>query len=136
MVIQKGDTRLPWRSMSDLVSFRYLVKLSRKYEINTLILLKCLHKAWIKGESSYKGLAIKRRKLLQDASIFQVLQDRKIIGQFRLTRPILDYLASPDIFNLKFEATKLGNQTATQEPENQGIELSNRISIQRRCEGY
>ena len=99
----KGRYQAPWRSMSDLTSFRYLVRLSRKYEINTLSLLKCLHRAWIKGESSYRGIAIKRRLLLEDAGIFQVNQDRKIIGQFRLTKPILDYLASPDLFNLKFE---------------------------------
>ena len=99
----KGRYQAPWRSMSDLVFFRYLVKLSRKYEINTLILLKCLHKAWIKGESSYEGLAIKRRQRLKDAGIFQINQNRRIIGQFRLAKPILDYFANPDLPNLRFE---------------------------------
>ena len=99
----RGRPKAPWRSMSDLVSFGYLIKLSRKYEINTLILLKCLHKAWIKGESSYKGLAIIRRQRLEDAGIFQVNQDRRIIGQFRLTGPILDYFANLDLSNLRFE---------------------------------
>ena len=99
----KGRYQAPWRSMSDLASFCYLVRLSRKYEINALSLLKCLHRAWIKGKSSYRGIAIKRRLLLEDAGIFQVNQDRKIIGQFRLTKPILDYLASPDLINFKFE---------------------------------
>jgi len=102
-----GRYQAPWRSLSDLVSFRYLVKLSGKYEIGAYTMLQCLYKAWITGEASYKGLGIKRRKLLDDAAVFQVRQGKKITGQFKLTKPILDYIANPDLANLRFDEYEL-----------------------------
>jgi len=102
-----GRYQAPWRSMSDLVSFRYLVKLSGKYEIGATTLLQCLYKAWTTGEASYKGLGIKRRQVLDNSAVFQVRQGKKIAGQFKLTKPILDYIANPDLSNLGFDEYEL-----------------------------
>ena len=102
-----GRYQAPWRSMSDLVSFRYLVKLSGKYEIGASTLLHCLYKAWTSGEASYKGLGFKRRQLLENAAVFQVRQGKKITGQFKLTKPILEYIANPDSSNLRFDENEL-----------------------------
>ena len=87
----------------DMVSFAYLVRLSKKYEIETSKFLKCIHSAWIKGESSCDGVSIRRRQITEDVGILLITQDRRIIAQVRLTSGVLGYLVRPEILNLRFE---------------------------------
>jgi replication factor A1 len=98
-----GKSKAPWRSVSDMVSFVYLVRISKKYEIETSKFLKRIHSAWIKGESSCDGVIIRRRQMTQDVGTLLITKDQKIIAQVRLTLRVLGYLVRPEILNLRFE---------------------------------
>jgi hypothetical protein len=86
-----------------MVSFVYLVRISKKYEIETSKFLKCIHSAWIKGESSCDGVSIRRRQITEDVATLLITQDQRIIAQVRLTSRVLGYLERPEILNLRFE---------------------------------
>ena len=86
-----------------MVSFAYLVRISKKYEIETSKFLKCIHGAWIKGESSCDGVSIRRRQMTEDVGTLLITQDQRIIAQVRLTSRVLGYLVRPEILNLRFE---------------------------------
>jgi hypothetical protein len=86
-----------------MVSFAYLVRISKKYEIETSKFLKCIHGAWIKGESSCDGVSIRRRQMTEDVGTLLITQDQRIIAQVRLTSRVLGYLERPEILNLRFE---------------------------------
>jgi hypothetical protein len=98
-----GRPKAPWKSVSDMVSFAYLVRISRKYEIERSRFLECIHSAWIKGESSCDGVSIRRRQMTEDVGTLLITQDQKIIAQVRLTSRVVDCLVRPEILNLRFE---------------------------------
>lgn len=98
-----GKPKAPWRSVSDMVSFVYLVRISKKYEIETSKFLKRIHSAWIKGESSCDGVSIRRRQMTEDVGTLLITRDQRIIAQVRLTSRVLGYLVRPEILNLRFE---------------------------------
>jgi replication factor A1 len=89
--------------MSDMVSFAYLVRISKKYEIETFKFLKCIHSAWTEGESFCDGVRIRRRQMTEDVGTLLITQDQAIIAQVRLTSRVLDYLVRPEIRSLRFE---------------------------------
>jgi hypothetical protein len=99
----RGRPKAPWRSVSDMVSFAYLVRISKKYEIERPRFLKCIHDAWINGESSCDHVSIRRRQMAEDVGTLLLTQDHKIIAQVRLTSRVVDYLVRPEILNLRFE---------------------------------
>ena len=99
----RGRPRAPWQSVSDVVSFAYLVRISKKYEIETFKFLKCVHRAWINGESFCDGASVRRRQMTSDIATFLITRDREIIAQVRLNSRVLDYLVRPEILNLRFE---------------------------------
>jgi hypothetical protein len=86
-----------------MVSFVYLARISKKYGIETSKFLKCIHGAWIKGESSCDGVSIRRRQMTEDVGTLLITQDQRIIAQVRLTSRVLGYLERPEILNLRFE---------------------------------
>jgi hypothetical protein len=47
----RGRPKAPWRCVSDVASFAYLVRITKKYEVETFKFLKCIHSAWVKGDS-------------------------------------------------------------------------------------
>ncbi len=98
-----GKPNAPWKSKSDMVSFVYLARISKKYGIETSKFLKCIHSAWIKGESSCDGVSIRRRQMTEDVGTLLITQDQRIIAQVRLTSRVLGYLERPEILNLRFE---------------------------------
>ena len=98
-----GKQNAPWKSKSDMVSFVYLARISKKYGIETSKFLKCIHGAWIKGESSCDGVSIRRRQITEDVATLLITQDQRIIAQVRLTSRVLGYLERPEILNLRFE---------------------------------
>jgi replication factor A1 len=89
--------------VSDVASFAYLVRISKKYEIETFKFLKCIHSAWVKGNSFCEDVSVRRRQMTEDVATFLITRDHKIIAQVRLTSPVLSYLVKPDIRNLRFE---------------------------------
>ena len=99
----RGRPKAPWQSVSDVVSFAYLVRISKKYEIETFKFLKCIHRAWINGESFCDGASVRRRQITSDVATFLITRDRDIIAQVRLNPRVLGYLVRPEILNLRFE---------------------------------
>ena len=99
----RGRPRAPWHSTSDVVSFAYLVRISKKYEIETFKFLNCIHAAWVKGESSCDGVSVRRRQMTEDIATFLITRDQEIIAQVRLTSNVLDYLVNPVILSLRFK---------------------------------
>jgi len=99
----RGRPGAPWHSLSDLVSFAYLVRLSKKHEIETSRLLDCIHHAWIAGESSFDNVSVKRRQMTEDYGVFLITRDEQIMAQLKLTSRILRYLKEVDISSLRFE---------------------------------
>ena len=99
----RGRPKAPWRSVSDVVSFAYLVRISKKYEIETFKFLKRIHDAWVNGDSFCDGVSVRRRQMTEDIATFLITRDREIIAQVRLTSTVLDYLVNPEILNLRFE---------------------------------
>jgi hypothetical protein len=85
-----------------MVSVAYLVRISKKHDIETSKFLKCIHSAWIKGESSCDGLSIRRREIMEEVGTLLITRDQRIIAQVRLTSRVLDYLVRPEILNLRF----------------------------------
>jgi replication factor A1 len=99
----RGRPSAPWHSIFDVVSLTYLVRVSKKYEIETSKLLECVHGAWLQGESSFGDISIRRRQMIGDDGIFLITQNGKILTQLRLTSKLLEYLGKIDISNLQFE---------------------------------
>jgi replication factor A1 len=89
--------------MSDVVSFAYLVRTSKTHEIETSRFLKCIHRAWINGESFCHGASVRRREITRDVATFLITRDREINAQVRLNSSVLDCLVRPEILNLRFE---------------------------------
>jgi replication factor A1 len=120
----RGRPKAPWQSMSDMVSFAYLVRVSKKYEIETFRFLRCIHRAWIKGESSCDGVSIKRRQMTEETATFLITRDHEIIAQVRLTPSVLDFMARPEILNFQFEGYSTPKRKASQAQDLEIKELS------------
>jgi replication factor A1 len=112
----RGRPKAPWRSVPDVASFVYLVRISKKYEIETFKFLKCVHSAWIKGYSSCERVSIRRRQVTGDIATFLITREHKIIAQVRLTSRVLGYLMKPEIRNLRFEDSSTAKWKSS-EPE-------------------
>jgi len=110
----RGRPKAPWQSVSDVVSFAYLVRISKKYEIETFKFLKCIHRAWINGESFCDGTSVRRRQMVDDIATFLITRDREIIAQVRLNSRVLGYLVRPETLNLRFEGYPAPNWKTSQ----------------------
>lgn len=99
----RGRPKAPWQSTEDMTSFAFLVRVSKKYEIETFKFLKCIHSAWTKGECSLGGVTVRRRQRTGDLAILLITQDKRIIAQIKLTSSLLEHIVEPEILNLRFE---------------------------------
>jgi len=120
----RGRPKAPWHSTSNVVSFAYLVRISRKYEIETFKFLNCIHAAWVKGESSCDGVSVKRGQITEDIATFLITRDHEIIAQVRLTSSVLNYLVRPEILNLRFEDSSATKWKSSQAEDLQIKDLS------------
>jgi hypothetical protein len=99
----RGRPKAPWQCASDAVSFAYLVRISKNHEIETFKFLKSIHRAWIKGKSFCDGASVRRRQTTEGIATFLITtRDHEIIAQVRLTSRVLDYMAHPELLNLRF----------------------------------
>lgn len=112
----RGRPSAPWHSISDFVSFTYLVRISRKYELDAPRLLRSIHCAWLQGESSFDDISIKRRKMTGDDGVFLITQNDHVMTQLKLTSKLLEYLGKTDLRSLRFEGRSLGEKISS-EPE-------------------
>jgi hypothetical protein len=98
-----------------MITFAYLVRIAKKYELDTHRLLERVHYAWIRGESSFDDISIKRRQIIGDNGIFLITRDTHILTQIRLTSKLLEYLGKTDFRNIRFEDYSVSK--ARSEPE-------------------
>jgi replication factor A1 len=111
----RGRPKAPWRSVPDVASFVYLVRISKKYEIETFKFLKCIHDAWVKAGSSCNGVSVRRREITEDTATFLITtRDHQIIAQVRLTSRLLAYMVRPELFTLRFEDSSATKWKASQ----------------------
>lgn len=112
----RGRPSAPWHSISDLVTFTYLVRISRKYELDAPRLLRSIHSAWLQGESSFDDVSIRRRQMIGDDGVFLITQNGQVMTQLKLTSKLLEYLGKTDLRSLQLEGRSLGERVRP-EPE-------------------
>ena len=101
---KRGRPRGPWRSMVDMTSFAYLLGISRKYEIATDKLFECFQDAWTNKKALYKTTSIECRGKTENDAIFLIMQNQKVVAQFRLNNEMLKSLREIDLSRFQFEA--------------------------------
>jgi len=99
---RRGRPHGPAHSSTDVTNCAYLIRISKKYGVDTRKFLVCFLDAWTHENSSYKSMSIKRRQRTQNDGIFLVTQDQKIIAQLRLNEKMLEYLPEVDLSSFRF----------------------------------
>ena len=100
-----------------MVSFAYLVRISKKYEIEVTKLFECVQIARTKGEAVFDDLSIKRRQMTLEDGIFLITQNGNVVAQVKLTTKLLNYLARTDLRDIRFDDYVVTKQN-TSESEN------------------
>jgi len=99
----RGRPRGPWHSMADMTSFAYLIRISKKYGIVADKLFECFLDAWTNKKALYKTTSIKCREKTENDAMFLVMQNQKVIAQFRLNNETLRSLREVDLSSFQFE---------------------------------
>ena len=123
----RGRPGRPWHSVSDMVSFAYLVRISKKYEIEVTKLFECIQIAKTKGEAVFDDLSIKRRQMTLEDGIFLITQNENVVAQVKLTTKLLNYLARTDLRDIRFDDYVVTKQN-TSESENVEIKDLNSVT--------
>ncbi|MFH0849005.1 MAG: hypothetical protein V1857_05840 [archaeon] len=110
----RGRPRAPWLSVSDVVSFNYLARVSRKNDIEATKLLECIRNASVKGESSFGDITITLRQMIAGEAFFLITQQGRIMAQVKLTSQLLEYLGKVDLRTLLFEYNPIPKRLGTQ----------------------
>ncbi|MBS7643245.1 hypothetical protein KEJ26_01435 [Candidatus Bathyarchaeota archaeon] len=110
---QRGRPRGPLHSMADIINLGYLIKISKKYNIDIDGLFKCLLDAWTQGKSFYKSISIECREKRENDASFLLMQDQKIISQLKLNGEFLKHLPEIDFSCFQLEKTPIKKNGAT-----------------------
>jgi len=110
-----------------MVSFAYLVRISKKYEIEVTKLFECIQIARTKGEAVFDDLSIKRRQMTLEDGIFLITQNGNVVAQVKLTTKLLNYLARTDLRDIRFDDYVVTKQN-TSESENVEIKDLNSVT--------
>jgi replication factor A1 len=93
--------------MADIISFEYLIKISKKYEIDAAKLFKCFLGARAHGKSFCKGISIECREKTEDYASFLLMQGQKVVSQLKLSEGFLRYLPEVDFSSFQLEETPI-----------------------------
>jgi replication factor A1 len=110
-----------------MVSFAYLVRIAKKYEIEVTKLFECIQIAKTKGEAVFDDLSIKRRQMTLEDGIFLITQNGNVVAQVKLTTKLLNYLARTDLRDIRFDDYVVTKQN-TSESENVEIKDLNSVT--------
>jgi len=99
----RGRPRAPWHSPSSVISLDYLVRVSKKYELDSSTLLDCIQCAWTQGESSFDSVSVKRRQTMGNDGVFLITQNDQIMTQLKLAPVQLEQLRRSGLHNLLSE---------------------------------
>ena len=106
----RGRPRSPWHSLTDMVSFAYLARISGKYGMDISKLFQCIDNARMRGESSFDDVSIKRRLAVEDGYVFLITKNQRFVAQLKLTRKVLEYLPKADITSFPVEIPRVAEQ--------------------------
>jgi replication factor A1 len=82
--------------MPEMIRLWYLIRLSRKYGLDTRKFLMCFPHAWTHEKSSHNGISVQLRQETDSNCVFLVTQDQKVVAQLHLTQNLLKYLPEVD----------------------------------------
>jgi replication factor A1 len=95
--IGRGRPRGQRRSMAETTKLLYLIKVSRKYGLETNEFLSCFKDAWAHNKSSCKDVLIQCRQKTDNDGVFLVTRSDKIIAQIILSKEFLDNMPNIDV---------------------------------------
>jgi replication factor A1 len=117
----RGRPRGQWQSISDMTRLWYLIRVSKKYGLDTRRFLMCFPHAWAHEESSHNGISIQLRQKTEDNCVFLVTQDQKVIAQLNLSQKLLKYLPEMDPASFPFIELTPADRMETGETSDQQI---------------
>ncbi len=110
--IGRGRPRGQRRSMAETTKLLYLVKVSRKYELETNEFLSCFQDAWAHSKSSCKDVLIQCRQKTDNDGVFLVTKNEKIIAQIILSKDFLDNMPHIDTSDYPSSESSTTKKTA------------------------
>ncbi len=93
----RGRPRGQRRSMAETAHLWYLIRVSKKYEVETQKFFSCFLDAWERKESSCMGILIQCRQKTNDNGVFLVTQGQKVIAQLSLSEMTLKSMPEVDL---------------------------------------
>lgn len=110
--IGRGRPRGQRRSMAETTKLLYLVKVSRKYGLETNEFLSCFKDAWAHDKSSCKDVLIQCRQKTDNEGVFLVTRGEKIIAQIILSKDFLDNMPHIDVEDYPSIVSRTAQKTA------------------------
>jgi len=101
--------------MPDLTRLWYLIRLSKKYGLDTRRFLMCFQHAWTCEKSSHNGISVQLRQKTDSNCVFLVTQDQKVVAQLHLSQNLLKYLPQVDPTSFPFIESTLASRMETLE---------------------
>ncbi len=88
--------------MTDMTRLFYLIRVSKKYGLDTHEFLMCFPRAWAHEKSSHNSMSIQLRQRTEDSGVFLVTKDQEVIAQVHLNHTLLKYLPEVDPASFPF----------------------------------
>ena len=88
--------------MADMTRLFYLIRLSKKYGLDTHEFLVCFPQAWAHEKSSHNSISIQLRQRTENSGVFLLTQDQEVIAQVHLSQTLLKYLPEVDPASFPF----------------------------------
>ncbi len=88
--------------MADMTRLFYLIRVSKKYGLDTHEFLTCFQRAWVHEKSSHNSISIQLRQRTEDSGVFLVTKDQEVIAQVHLNHTLLKYLPEVDPASFPF----------------------------------
>jgi len=101
--------------MPEMTRLWYLIRLSRKYGLDTHKFLMCFPHASAHEKSSHNGISIQLRQKTEDDCVFLVTQDQKVVAQLHLTQNLLKHLPQVNLASFPFVESAPASEMETLE---------------------
>jgi replication factor A1 len=88
--------------MAEMIRLWYLIRVSKKYGLDTRKFLMCFPQAWTHEKSSHNSISIQLRQRTENSGVFLVTQDQKVIAQLHLSHNLLKHLPEVDPASFPF----------------------------------
>ena len=99
----RGRPRGQRQSMPEMARLWYLIRVSKKYGLDTRKFFECFREAWAHERSTCNDILIQCRLKTKDDAVFLVTKDQKVVTQLRLTESTLKHLPDVDLENIPWK---------------------------------